>query len=102
MESNPFFHETLCDVLNEVSSGKQLENHDCFLVMGDLIQVTLTSMLTNYESERQIQLENNEESKQQQHNENDENASSGSSAFFDYKLLYTILESSQNIFTLIS
>jgi hypothetical protein len=85
LDTNPAFHETLCDILNEVSSGKQLENHDCFLVMGELIQVTLTSMLRTFEKEE-------EELK------NDENGG----AFFDYKLLYTILESSQNMFTLIS
>ena len=48
LESNTIFHESLCDVLNEVSSGKQLENHDCFLALGDIIQVTLTSMIKLY------------------------------------------------------
>ena len=36
--------------------------------------------------------------KEEEELKNDENGG----AFFDYKLLYTILESSQNIFTLIS
>jgi len=88
LESNTIFHESLCDVLNEVSSGKQLENHDCFLALGDIIQVTLTSMVRNYDEEQKVV-----------------GASSSSPEelpFFDYKLLYTVLESSQNIYTLIS
>lgn len=75
LESNTAFHESLCDVLNEVSSGKQLENHDCFLALGDVIQVTLTSMVRN-------------------HNEETKSTAPEELPFFDYKLLYTILESS--------
>jgi hypothetical protein len=85
LESNTLFHENLCDVLNEVSSGKQLENHDCFLALGDIIQVTLTSMVRNYDEETKEVGSPPEEL-----------------PFFDYKLLYTVLESSQNIYTLIS
>jgi hypothetical protein len=77
LESNTIFHESLCDVLNEVSSGKQLENHDCFLALGDIIQVTLTSMVRNYDEESKEAVTSPEEL-----------------PFFDYKLLYTVLESS--------
>ena len=83
LESNTIFHESLCDVLNEVSTGKQLENHDCFLALGDVIQVTLSSMVRNYEEESKVTMPEE-------------------LPYFDYKLLYTILESSQNIYTLIS
>ena len=84
LQSNTAFHETLCEILNEVSSGKQLENHDCFLALGDVIQVTLTAMVRNYDDEET------------------KSTAPDELPFFDYKLLYTILESSQNIYTLIS
>lgn len=39
-----YFRETLCEVLNEMSTGKQLENQDCMQTVADLIKVTLTCL----------------------------------------------------------
>ena len=63
-----FFRDTLCEVLNEVSTGKQLENPTCLQAIGELIKVTLTCL------ERDPQED-------------------------DYKMFYTIIESSSNLFS---
>ena len=64
LESSKAFRDTLCEVLNEISTGKQLEDPECLTVLSELIKASIGV---------------------------DEG---------DYKFFYTILESSNNIFTI--
>lgn len=45
LSSNKVYRDTLCEVLNEMSTGRHIENHECLKTIALLIKHTLTCKL---------------------------------------------------------
>lgn len=71
LQSNVIFRDSLVEILNEMSTGRCLENPECLRTIADLIKRTLTHQFYGASDDS---VEN-------------------------YRMMYTILECSQNLYS---